>query len=142
MIPRGSRWKSGFLRLRRLISRAPSGPATRLPLPEASCPPGAGNARWKGLRHGWLRPPSGAGRLVCFGDNINDLPMFAVADASYATANANRAVRAAASGVIGASDDDAVVHRITALHGAPRVASAGERPAVEAISLSSQQARR
>ena len=71
-----------------------------------------------------LRRYAGAERLVCFGDNNNDLPMFAVADASYATANANQAVRDAASAVIGASDDDAVARQITALHGARRVASA------------------
>ncbi|MGO4102966.1 HAD-IIB family hydrolase [Leifsonia sp. YAF41] len=67
-----------------------------------------------------LQRYAGAERLVCFGDNNNDLPMFAVADASYATALANETVRAAASAVIGASDDDAVAHHLVALHPASR----------------------
>lgn len=46
-----------------------------------------------------LRERVGADRLVCFGDNANDLPMFAVADHSVAVANAIDEVRAAASEV-------------------------------------------
>jgi Cof subfamily protein (haloacid dehalogenase superfamily) len=43
----------------------------------------------------------GATRLVCFGDNHNDLPLFEIADESYAVANAAPHVRALATGVIG-----------------------------------------
>ncbi len=50
----------------------------------------------------------GADRLVVFGDNLNDLPMFAVADAKYAVANAVGAVKEAADGVIDSCDDDGV----------------------------------
>jgi Cof subfamily protein (haloacid dehalogenase superfamily) len=50
----------------------------------------------------------GANRLVVFGDNLNDLPMFAIADESYAVANAMAAVRDAATGVIGSNDEDGV----------------------------------
>lgn len=50
----------------------------------------------------------GADRLVVFGDNVNDLPMFAVADESYAVANALDEVRLAATGVIGANTEDGV----------------------------------
>jgi len=65
-----------------------------------------------------LQRHAGADRLVCFGDNNNDLPMFGVADASFAMANANESVRAAASAVVTANDDDAVVRQIALLHGA------------------------
>lgn len=54
-----------------------------------------------------------ADRLVVFGDNNNDLPMFKIADESYAVANAVPAVLNAASGVIGSNDDAAVAHWIT-----------------------------
>lgn len=50
----------------------------------------------------------GAERLVVFGDNHNDLPMFEVADESYAVSNAVPAVLEAATGVIGSNDEDAV----------------------------------
>ncbi|MBW7457583.1 Cof-type HAD-IIB family hydrolase [Paenibacillus sepulcri] len=41
-----------------------------------------------------------AERLVCFGDNLNDLPMFEAADEKYAVANAHELVKAAATGMI------------------------------------------
>lgn len=50
----------------------------------------------------------GATRLVVFGDNLNDLSMFAAADQSYAVANAHAEVLSAATGIIGSNDDDAV----------------------------------
>ncbi|MFC4333996.1 HAD family hydrolase [Salininema proteolyticum] len=55
-----------------------------------------------------LREHVGADRVVCFGDNLNDLPMFEAADEAYAVANAHPDVRAAADGVIGANTDDGV----------------------------------
>lgn len=54
-----------------------------------------------------------ADRLVVFGDNSNDVPMFEVADESYAVSAAAPAVRAAATGVIGSNDEDAVALWIT-----------------------------
>lgn len=50
-----------------------------------------------------------ATRLVCFGDNSNDLPLFDVADEAYAVANAAPHVRSAATGVIGDNDSGSVV---------------------------------
>jgi hypothetical protein len=50
-----------------------------------------------------------AQRVVCFGDNHNDLSMFAVADEAYAVADAVDAVRAAATGVIGSNAGSGVV---------------------------------
>ncbi|NUT34506.1 MAG: HAD family phosphatase [Hamadaea sp.] len=56
----------------------------------------------------FVRDRVGATRLVCFGDNGNDLPMFAIAEESYAVANATEAALLAASGVIAANHDDGV----------------------------------
>jgi hydroxymethylpyrimidine pyrophosphatase-like HAD family hydrolase len=56
-----------------------------------------------------LRDELGADRLVCFGDNHNDLSLFAVADESYAVANAAAAVRAAATAVIRSNAESGVV---------------------------------
>jgi len=56
-----------------------------------------------------LRDRLGAERLVCFGDNANDLPMFAVADHSVAVANAIDEVREAASEVTASNARDGVV---------------------------------
>lgn len=66
--------------------------------------------------HGVLELKSllGADRVVCFGDNRNDLAMFRAADASYAVANASDEVRAAATGVIGSNADDGVAHWLAA----------------------------
>ncbi|SDJ04962.1 hypothetical protein SAMN05444157_1466 [Frankineae bacterium MT45] len=49
-----------------------------------------------------------ADEIVCFGDNINDLGMFAVADRAYAVANAVAEVRQAATAVIGGNADQGV----------------------------------
>lgn len=50
----------------------------------------------------------GAGRIVAYGDNVNDLPMLAVADEAVAVANAVPAVKGLASRIIGANTDDSV----------------------------------
>lgn len=55
-----------------------------------------------------LKDEIGADQLVCFGDNHNDLPMFAIADHAVAVANAEPEVRAAADEVIGVNDADSV----------------------------------
>ncbi len=55
-----------------------------------------------------LKENFGFDRLVVFGDNANDLPMFAEADECYAVANAVPAVKEAADGVIGANTEDGV----------------------------------
>ena len=56
-----------------------------------------------------LRRITGFERIVCFGDNINDLPMFAAADEAYAVGNAKDAVKAMAAGVIGSNTELGVV---------------------------------
>lgn len=55
-----------------------------------------------------LRRQVNADRLVVFGDNHNDLPMFELADEAYAVANAVPQVRTSASAVIDSNNDDAV----------------------------------
>ncbi|MBT8074401.1 MAG: HAD-IIB family hydrolase [Xanthomonadales bacterium] len=50
----------------------------------------------------------GVERVVCFGDNDNDLSMFEMADESYAPANANDAIKAAATAVIGHHDEEGI----------------------------------
>lgn len=47
-------------------------------------------------------------RLVCFGDNLNDLSMFEAADEGYAVANGKPEVREAATRVIGDHNEDGV----------------------------------
>lgn len=48
------------------------------------------------------------GRIVVYGDNLNDLPMFAIADEAVAVANAVPEVLAKADRVIGRNTEDAV----------------------------------
>lgn len=61
-----------------------------------------------------LKKRVGADRLVVFGDNLNDLPMMAVADQSIAVANALPEVQAAADLIIDANTTDAVARHIAA----------------------------
>ena len=49
-----------------------------------------------------------ANTMVCFGDSWNDLPMFSVADESYAVKNAVEELKKVATGIIGYSEEDAV----------------------------------
>ena len=55
-----------------------------------------------------LKSITGVNHLTVFGDNLNDLPMMAVADISVATANAVEQVKEAADIVIGSNNDDSV----------------------------------
>lgn len=50
------------------------------------------------------------GRMISFGDAINDLPLFRVSDQSYAVGNAVEALKECASAVIGANTEDGVAH--------------------------------
>lgn len=50
----------------------------------------------------------GADKIVCFGDNINDISMFNVSDEKYAVANAIDEVKNIATAVIDSNDDDGV----------------------------------
>ena len=50
----------------------------------------------------------GADKMVAFGDNLNDIPLFEVADECYAVSNAEEKLKAIASAVIASNDEDAV----------------------------------
>ena len=68
------------------------------------CPKGCTKAK-KILQ---LKEEYGFDRVIVFGDSLNDLPMFSIADESYAVSNALDEVKAAATAVIGSNNDDAV----------------------------------
>jgi hydroxymethylpyrimidine pyrophosphatase-like HAD family hydrolase len=55
-----------------------------------------------------LKEQYGFKRLVVFGDGINDIPMFRIADEAYAVANALEEVKQVATAVIGSNEEDAV----------------------------------
>jgi Cof subfamily protein (haloacid dehalogenase superfamily) len=55
-----------------------------------------------------LRRELGASRVLCFGDNVNDLSMFATADESYAPSNAMPELKNAATAVIGHHDENGI----------------------------------
>ena len=51
---------------------------------------------------------AGCDGLVVFGDSVNDLSGFRIADECYAVSNASEGLKAAATAVIGSNDEDAV----------------------------------
>ncbi len=61
---------------------------------------------------GKLMAQTGAGRLVVFGDNINDIPMMRMADVAVAVGNAVEEVKAQADVVIGPNTSDSVARFI------------------------------
>jgi hydroxymethylpyrimidine pyrophosphatase-like HAD family hydrolase len=56
----------------------------------------------------YLRNKYGFDKVIGFGDNLNDLPLFAACDECYAVENAKPEVRAKATAIIGSNDDDGV----------------------------------
>jgi len=57
----------------------------------------------------YLREIYGFERVIGFGDNLNDLPMFAACDVRIAVENANPEVKAAANHICAANNNDGVV---------------------------------
>ncbi len=55
-----------------------------------------------------LKELTGAGELVIFGDNANDIPMFRVADRCYAVGNAIPELKELADGIIGTNEENGV----------------------------------
>ena len=47
-------------------------------------------------------------KVICFGDNLNDIPMFELADEAYATANAAEEIKKISTDVIESCEDDGV----------------------------------
>ncbi|MDD4296887.1 MAG: HAD family hydrolase [Ruminiclostridium sp.] len=56
----------------------------------------------------FLRQNYGFAKVIGFGDNMNDIPLFEACDKCYAVANANPKVKEKATAVIGANDEDGV----------------------------------
>lgn len=59
-----------------------------------------------------LKQMLGCERVVCFGDGVNDISMFEIADECYAVENADKRLKDKASAVIGSNDTDGVAHRL------------------------------
>jgi len=55
-----------------------------------------------------LKELLGLERVICFGDSDNDLSMFEAADECYAPANANEAIKSAATAIIGHHDEEGI----------------------------------
>lgn len=47
-------------------------------------------------------------KVICFGDSINDIPMFAVSDEKYAVMNADEELKSVSTSVIGYCEEDGV----------------------------------
>lgn len=54
-----------------------------------------------------------ADRIVAFGDNLNDIPLFEVADEAYAVSESHQELKNIATAVIGSNEDDAVAKFIS-----------------------------
>ncbi len=52
------------------------------------------------------------GKVVSFGDAVNDIPMFEISDECYAVANGVAELKACATGVIASNDEDGVARRL------------------------------
>jgi Cof subfamily protein (haloacid dehalogenase superfamily) len=57
----------------------------------------------------FLRKEYGFDRVICFGDNLNDLPMFSASDVSVAVSNAKAEVKTAADHICGSNEENGVV---------------------------------
>jgi len=57
----------------------------------------------------FLRERYGYDKIVGFGDNLNDIPLFRACDETWAVANAKEELKAMATGVIGPNAEDGVV---------------------------------
>lgn len=55
-----------------------------------------------------LKEMLGFEKVVCFGDAINDIPMFEIADEAYAVENAVNELKSVATGVIPSNEEDGV----------------------------------
>lgn len=66
----------------------------------------------KGVAAETIKKLTGADRIIAFGDNLNDIPLFRVADESYAVFNAHEELKKIATDVIKSNDEDAVIRFI------------------------------
>ncbi|MCL2052754.1 MAG: HAD family hydrolase [Lachnospiraceae bacterium] len=56
----------------------------------------------------YLRKRYGYDRIIGFGDNLNDIPLFEACDEAYAVSNAKPELKAKATAIIGANEEDGV----------------------------------
>ncbi|MDP4145488.1 MAG: HAD family hydrolase [Bacillota bacterium] len=56
----------------------------------------------------YLKEYLGAEKLICFGDNLNDYPMFEIADEKYAVSNGHHILKENATKIIGSNDEHSV----------------------------------
>lgn len=61
----------------------------------------------------YLREKYSFDRVVSFGDNLNDLPLFRASDECFAVLNAKPEIKAAAHGITGANTEDGVARFLT-----------------------------
>ena len=61
----------------------------------------------KGTAATEIKKLTGADKIIAFGDNLNDIPLFLVADECYAVSNAHEELKKLATAVIGSNDEDA-----------------------------------
>ena len=54
-------------------------------------------------------------RVISFGDNLNDLSMFSISDASYAMMNGNKKIKKHVSKIIATNDEDSVAKEIASI---------------------------
>jgi hydroxymethylpyrimidine pyrophosphatase-like HAD family hydrolase len=50
----------------------------------------------------------GFDKVICFGDGVNDIPMFEISDECYAVSNAVPELKEKAAGIIGSNENDGV----------------------------------
>ncbi|MBQ1994732.1 MAG: HAD family hydrolase [Clostridia bacterium] len=62
----------------------------------------------KGTAASIVKDYIGAEKMIAFGDNLNDIPLFEAADEAYAVSNGHERLKAIADGVIGDNNSDAV----------------------------------
>lgn len=62
----------------------------------------------KSLAAQFLKKYTKAKKLICFGDNLNDEPLFKLADEKYAVENAYKQLKDLSTGIIDSNDDDGV----------------------------------
>ena len=60
----------------------------------------------------YLREKYGFDKVVAFGDNLNDIPLFAASDVRYAVGNAKVELKAMADAVIESNVENGVVRQI------------------------------
>ncbi len=63
----------------------------------------------------FLRTHGGFDRVVGFGDNLNDIPLFEACDACYAVENAHATLKAMATGILDSHREDGVARYLLAL---------------------------